>query len=70
MVYLLFASSHVWIGVRATSVSYSLKQPAPKVELLGVLLVQMVVCFIILEEEGLQEAITAVTYNNTTGTLS
>lgn len=56
MVYLLFASSHVWIGVRATVVSFSLEQPTPKVELLGVLLVQVVICFIILEGEALQEA--------------
>ena len=72
MVYLLLASSHVWISVRADAVSLPLEQPAPKVELLGVLLVQLLICFIILEGEALHTN-TTVTYDNkgnTTRTLS
>lgn len=67
MLYLLLASSYVWICISA--VSLPLKQPAPKVELLSVLLVQMVICFVILEGQALQ-AITTATYNHQRSTTA
>ena len=54
MVYLLLGSAGVWISIGICAVSLPFKQPTPKVELLGVLLVEVVICFIILEGETLQ----------------
>lgn len=52
--YLFLGSMGVWISIWACAVSFPFKQPTPKVELLSVLLVQVVVCFFILEGEALQ----------------
>ena len=52
--YLLLRSACVWISIGICAVGFPFKKPTPKVELLGVLLVEVVICFIILEGETLQ----------------
>lgn len=54
MIHLLLGSASVWISIRVCASGFPLKEPTPKVELLGVLLVEVIICFIVLEGETLQ----------------
>lgn len=57
VLYLLLGSAGAWLSIRVCAVGLPFKEPTPKVELLCVLLVQVVICFVILERKALQAVI-------------